>query len=121
MNIIRMLLGFTVSWVSVAAIAADDLSVFIDYRHGSVHVQYPLPCSYGTTSTLTSPEEAVVPWKVEVTPKNLGNGLVSVTTLVRENGEEISRSEVINKMGEAAKITSSGPDGDKVELTVRPL
>lgn len=120
MNIVRILFGLIVSWASVTAFAADDLSVFIDYRHGSVHVHYPLPCSYGSTSTLTSLADAVVPWRVEVTPKNLGHGLIAVTTVVRENGEEVSRSEIINKMGEKAIITSTDSEGDKIELTVHP-
>lgn len=105
---------------STVVSTTDSLSVFVEYRHGSVHVHYPLPCSYGVTSTLSSPEGAPTSWRVEVTPKDLGNDLVSVLTVVRENDEEISRFEVINKIGEKAKITSTGPEEDKMELTVHP-
>ena len=119
MKKVRSLVGAGAILISFTAVANDKVSVFVEYRHGPVHVHFSLPCTYSSLCTLTSLEGSAIPWLVEVTPVNQGNGIISVTTAVTENSVEVSRANVLNKLGEEAKIVSTGPDGEPSELTIR--
>ena len=106
---------------STASVAKDnDLKVFVEYKHGPVHVHYALPCDYNGTSSLSSLKDSETSWRVEVTPTYTKNDIVSVRTVIKENGEIVSVSTVINKLGEDAKIVSTKEDGDHSELIIRP-
>ena len=120
MSMNRFLVVLATTLTSITALANDKVSVFVEYRHAAVHVHYSLPCAYKSTCTLTSLEGADVPWRVEVTPNKLENGIVAVTAVVQENSQEVSRSNVLNKLGEESKIVSKGLDGESSELTIRP-
>ena len=121
MNFRRCLLILVPSLAASIAVADEKVSVYVEYRHGPVHVHYPLPCAYASTCSLTSLDDVEIPWKVEVTPAKSKNGIVSVTTVVRENSQEVSRSNILTKLGEEAKIVSSAADGTQTELTIRPF
>lgn len=109
-----------IAWSSTAAVAKDnDLKVFVEYKHGPVHVHYALPCDYNATSSLASPKDSDKSWRVEITPTYTTNDIVSVRAVIKENDEVVSTSTVINKLGEDAKIVSASEDGAPYELTIR--
>jgi hypothetical protein len=101
--------------------AGEKVSVYVEYHHGHVHINYPVPCTYAATCSLTSPHDADLPWKIEITPARTQNNIVSVKTVIAENYAVVSRSEILTKLGDESKIVSSDPDGLKTTLTVRPF
>ena len=115
-----------IAWSSTAAIGKDnDLKVYVDYKHGPVHVHYALPCDYNATSSLSSLKDSDTSWRVEVTPSEVTpqyakNEVFSFRVVIKENEEIVTVATLINKLGESAKIVSTSADGEPYELTVRP-
>lgn len=107
--------------ISRSATAAEEVSVYVEYRHGPIHVHYTLPCADKTTCTLTSSAGADNSWHIEVTPTRVENGLVAVTTVIKEDHVEATRFKVLNRLGESAKMASVAIDGSPMELTIKPF
>ena len=120
MKPIKYIFAFFVALTSNFATANENLYLLIEYRHDSLHVRYALPCSFDAACSLRSLENADFPWHIEVTPKKLTNGIVSLKTVVLENSLEVSRSEILNKIGESATISAANQKGSLVELSVKP-
>ncbi len=95
------------------------LVIGVDFVHGSLHVHYDLPCRLNQISTLSSLPGEPSSWHVAVEPRDEGNGVLRIHTVVKERGETVVEATTLLPAGETAAITSEN-DGDKATLTLAP-
>lgn len=98
---------------------SDKITVDLRYRHGDLKVAWPIECTANKTCTLSSLAGAKHTWQVAVTPARLPNGILSLTTVVHEQGKEVTRSQIQTKMGEEVRLVSAGEDEDHTELVLK--
>jgi hypothetical protein len=96
----------------------ERITVDLRYTHRQLEVAYPVSCNVNDTCTLSSLPHAAQQWRIEVTPRHLPNGMLSISTVIIENGKEVTRSESRTKAGEESRLVSSD-EKDRIELVIR--
>jgi hypothetical protein len=115
-------LAFTVLTGTVAgdgAALTGRITVDLRYRHGDLEVAYQVACQANKTCTLSSLAGANRSWHVAVTPALRPNGILSIKTVVHEQGREVSRSEIQTKKGEEVRLVSADESEDHTELVLK--
>ena len=118
-SVVFTVLSSAAATTSEPTLRSDKITVDLRYRHGDLEVAYPIECAANKTCTLSSLAGANHTWQVAVTPARLPNGILSLTTVVHEQGKEVSRSEILAKTGEEVRLVSAGENDDHTELVVK--
>ena len=123
--ILFIILSISLSSIPLLATPSspDDLiSLFIEYRHNSVHVNETLNCTYEKMCFLNSQPGKKPTWRIELVPHRRPNGLASVSQKAFENGKLEQKSTFQLRVGgDSASILVEKSESDRHEVTVAAL
>lgn len=101
----------------------DELvSIFVEYRHNSVHVNETLNCTYEKTCFLASQPGMKPTWRIELVPHRRPNGFATVSEKAFENGRHEQKATFQLRVGgDSSTILVEKSESDRHEVTLAAL